>query len=51
MTGNENHLGNPHIKIITPALRDSEQFRRFQDLTKKLVSVPKSEIDKRREKV
>lgn len=27
----------------------SEEFRRFEELTKQIISVPKSEIDKRKE--
>lgn len=34
----------------TEANNDSEQFQRFEDLTRRLFAVPKQEADKEREK-
>lgn len=48
-----NPTGSPKIKDTTPSPAPSgagtpEQVSRFDDLTRKLVKVPKSEVDEKR---
>jgi hypothetical protein len=55
MNQNSNPAGNP--RITEPRLAgkqesvraDKSEFGRFESLTKKLVGVPKGEVDKKRE--
>lgn len=46
-----NPAGSPKIEEVDPeASEERSPFFRFRELTKRLLSVPKSEIDQEREK-
>lgn len=47
MTGNSNPVGNPVILSSGEEVAGGE-YVRFEDATRKLVKVPKSEVDKKR---
>jgi|GEM_PF-5358187 len=49
-TGNQNPLGNPRLRRVHKPSGGNEQLENFKVLARKLVAVPKAEIDERREK-
>lgn len=51
-TGNENPLGNPKVTALPNRIQIANpEFSHFRELTKKLVAVPKTEVDQKRKKV
>jgi hypothetical protein len=42
------YAGTPNTVIVPPA--GKSEFERFEDLTRKLAQVPKSELDEKRKK-
>lgn len=47
-----NPAGSPKLSLASPtvAAQNSDEFARFEDLTRKLTHVPKAELDEKRKK-